>query len=77
MVLTLMQAGIPLSKLDCPGLRELLEENRLQAYDEHDTILTSGRAHPGKRVDSREACGSSFQRYDKAWGGVGVDSSLS
>lgn len=26
-VITLMEAGIPLSKLDCPGLRELLEEN--------------------------------------------------
>ena len=27
-VITLMEAGIPLSKLDCPGLRELLEDSR-------------------------------------------------
>ena len=26
-VIALMEAGISLSKLDCPGLRELLEEN--------------------------------------------------
>ena len=26
-MVTLMETGIPLSKLDCPGLRELLEEN--------------------------------------------------
>jgi len=32
-VLTLMQVGIPLSKLDCPGLRELLEENGFRLTD--------------------------------------------
>ena len=32
-VIALMEAGIPLSKLDCPGVRELLEENSFRLTD--------------------------------------------
>ena len=34
----MMQAGIPLSKLDCPGLRELLEENGFRLTDSRHMI---------------------------------------
>ena len=37
-VLTLMEAGIPLSKLDCPGLRELLEENSFRLTDSRHMV---------------------------------------
>ena len=32
-VMALMQAGIPLQKLECPGLRDLLQENGYQLTD--------------------------------------------
>ena len=59
-VIALMEVGITLSKLDCPGLREVLEENsyrltaRFAAHNGFDTIHTSGTACMEKGRDSGE-----------------------